>query len=225
MIDRGGNPSYQFVNTEIGRVLRASTIGFAIGCRVGQLSETSFGSLVKAQPMEEREAVYGLIYDMHIDDDPLIRRLVLAENPQQSVIEDQRNNRLLPIEMSVLAIGYKQEETFLSALPPRPPLNLDPVYLCQELAEVRAVTDRPAYLRLILRAVGSQVPVDQLLVAHIRQIYHQRGEDVLWVKQTVTELVELLRSDYDLLVPTLEAISEAIPDLDSDSQFLFNDQA
>ena len=225
MIDRGGNPSTKFNNTEIGRVLRASTAGFAIGSRVGQLSEPSFGSLVKAQPLDEREAVYGLIYDIHIDDDPLVRRLVLAENPQQSVIEDQRNNRLLPIEMSVLAIGHKQGQVFLSGLPPRPPLNLDPVYLCQELSEVRAVTDRPSYLRLILRAAGSQVPVDQLLVAHIQQIFQQRGKDVLWAKQTVAELVELLRSNYDMLVPTLEAISEAIPDLDSDSQFLFNDQS
>jgi hypothetical protein len=125
--------------------------------------------------------------------------------------------------MSVLAIGYKQNETFMAGLPPRPPLNLDPVYLCQELSELRAVTDQPAYLRMILRAEGSQVPVDQLLVAHIRQIFRQRGEDTLWAKQTIAELVELLRSNYDMLVPTLEAISEAIPDLDRDSQFLFND--
>ncbi|HCB50066.1 MAG TPA: hypothetical protein DEP47_11205, partial [Chloroflexi bacterium] len=86
--------------------MRANTAGFAVGCRVGQLSEPSFGSLVKAQPVEEREAIYGLIYDMHIDDDPLVRRLVMAEDPRPSVIEDQRNNRLLPFEMSVLTVGY-----------------------------------------------------------------------------------------------------------------------
>jgi hypothetical protein len=224
MIDRGSKSSEQFENTEIGRVLRANTSGFAIGCRVGQLSEPSFGSLVKAQPLEEREAVFGLIYDMHIDDDPLVRRLVLAENPQQSVIEDQRNNRLLPIEMSVLAIGYQQGETFVAGLPPRPPLNLDPAYLCRELAEVRRVTDHPSYLRLILRAADNKVPVDQLLVAHIRQTYERRGRDMLWARQTVAELVELLRSDYDLLVPTLEAISEAIPEFEGDNQLLFKDQ-
>ena len=69
---------------EVGRVLRASTSGFAVGCRVNQLSVPAFGSLVKAQPIDEGEAIYGLIYDMHIDDDPLIRRLVLAENPRPS---------------------------------------------------------------------------------------------------------------------------------------------
>ena len=224
MIDHSGSPSFEFKNTEIGRVLRANTSGFAIGCRVGQLSEPSFGSLVNAQPLEQREAVYGLIYDMHIDDDPLVRRLVLAENPQPSVIEDQRNNRLLPIEMSVLAIGYRQGESFVAGLPPRPPLNLDPVFLCSDLREIRSVTDRPNYLRLILRAAGNQLPVEQLLVAHIRQIHQHRGGDMLWARQTVAELVELLRSDYDLLVPILEAISEAIPEFDSDNQLLFSEQ-
>lgn len=224
MIDTSINPSFQSINKEIGRVLRASTAGFAIGCRVAQLSEPSFGSLVKAMPMQEGEAVYGLIYDMHIDDDPLVRRLVLTEDPPQSVIEDQRNNRLLPIEMSVLAIGYQSGGAFTAGLPPRPPLNLDPVYLCLEPSEVRSITESPSYLRLVLRASSSQVPVDQLLVAHIRQIYHQRGDDALWARQTITELVQLLRSDYDLLVPTLEALSDAIPGLDSASQIFFNDQ-
>ena len=83
------------INQEIGRILRASTTGFAVGCRVNQLSVPAFGGLIRAQPVDEREAIYGLIYDMHIDDDPLVHRLVLAENPPESVINDQRNNRLL----------------------------------------------------------------------------------------------------------------------------------
>ena len=53
-------------NQEIGRVLRASTTGFAVGCRVGQLSVPAFGGLVRAQPVDDREAIYGLIYNMKI---------------------------------------------------------------------------------------------------------------------------------------------------------------
>jgi hypothetical protein len=203
-------------NQEIGRVLRASTVGFAVGCRVGQLSGPSFGCLVKAQPVDSREAVYGLIYDMHIDDDPLVRRLVLAENPRQSVIEDQRHNRLLPIEMSVLAVGYRLDGRLYHGLPPRPPLNLDPVQLCLAPQEVRDFTEKPAYLRLILRAAAGSVPVDQLLVAHIRHTYQQRGVDAAWTLRTIQELIELLRSNYDLLIPTLEAISDALPEFSGD---------
>ena len=44
-------------NLEVGRVLRASTTGFAVGCRVSQLSEPGFGALVKAQPLGQQEAI------------------------------------------------------------------------------------------------------------------------------------------------------------------------
>jgi hypothetical protein len=205
------------VNPQFGRILRASTTGFAVGCRVGQLQHPAFGSLVKAQPVDEREAIYGLIYDMHIDDDPLVRRLVLAENPPESVINDQRNNRLLPIEMSVLAVGYQRNGRIQHSLPPRPPLNLDPVELVTDPADVRAFTNTLGYLRLILRNVGSNVPVDQLLVSHIHTIYQMRGDDDVWLTAVINELIELLRSNYDVLIPTLEALSAALPKLETDN--------
>lgn len=198
---------------EIGRILRASTTGFDVGSRVQQLEAPSFGCLVKAQPIDAREAIYGLVYDMHIDDDPLVRRLILAENPRQSVIEDQRNNRLIPIEMSTLTVGYSLNGEIVHGLPPRPPLNLDPVHICTGRDEILAFTDEPGYLRLVIRAAGTQVPVDQLLVAHIRQVYELRGEDAAWALRTVQEVIELLRSDYELLMPTLETLSEALPEL------------
>jgi hypothetical protein len=195
-----------------GRVLRASSVGFAIGCRVRELQTPAFGSLVKAQPLDKREAIYGLIYDMHIDDDPLVRRLALAETPSPELIEDQRENRMLPIEMSVLAVGYQYEGKIYHGIPPRPPLNLDPVYLCDDVAEVTKFTERLAYLRLLLRG-GDKLPTDQLLVAHIRHTYQQRGYDAEWANKVVRELIELLRSNYDLLIPTLEALSDALPEL------------
>lgn len=198
---------------EIGRVLRANTAGFAVGSRINQLSTPGFGSLVKAQPVGESEAVYGLIYNINIDDDQLIRRLVMVEDPRTEVIEDQRRNRILPIEMSVLAIGYRLDGRLFYSLPPRPPLNLDPVLLVTDEEELRQFTDNLGYLRLILRAAGS-VPVDQLLVAHMHNAYRTRGGDVEWVVSVVAELIELLRSNYEVLIPTLEALSSAIPGLD-----------
>ena len=180
---------------EIGRVLRASSAGFAIGCRVSQLSLPSFGGLVKAQPA----------------DDPLVRRLVLAENPQPATIEDQRANRLLPVEMSVQNVGYRLDGRLRHGLPPRPPLNLDPVYLCQDLDELRAFTQDPGYLRLVLRASADTTPVDQLLVAHVGQVYAQRGHDVAWAADVVQFLIDSLRYDYDALMPTLEGLGDALP--------------
>ncbi len=197
---------------EIGRVLRAATNGFAVGCRVSQLSGPGFGSLVKAQPIGDREVIYGLIYDISIDDDQLIRRLVMVEDPPAAVIEDQRVNRLLPIEMNVLSVGYKLHDKLRFGLPPRPPLNLDPVYLVEDAVEVRELSDELGYLRLILRAANN-VPLDQLLVAHIRSMVQLRGDDRAWAVGAIRELIELLRSNYDVLIPTLEALSEALPEL------------
>lgn len=198
-------------NQEFGRILRASTTGFAVGCRVSQLQAPAFGSLVKAQPVDAREAIYGLIYDMHIDDDPLVRRLVLAETPSTELINDQRENRMLPIEMSVLSVGYQVQGSIRHGLPPRPPLNLDPVELVLDPAEIRLFTDQLGYLRLILRANSNHVPIDQLLVAHVRDVYLLRGQDVSWATAVTQEIIELLRSNYEVLVPTLEALSDALP--------------
>lgn len=204
------------VNAEIGRVLRASVSGFAIGCRVSQLSTPSFGALVKAQPLEEREEIYGLIYDINIDDDQLIRRLVMAESPRPEAITDQRANRMLPVEMSALAVGYRLNGQIYHGLPPRPPLNLDPVFVCLDAAEVTDFTGRLNYFRLILRAM-EKLPIDQLLVAHIQTVCRQRSDGAAWAGRATQELVELLRSNYDLLLPTLEALSEALPALSDEA--------
>jgi hypothetical protein len=143
----------------------------------------------------------------------LIRRLVMVEAPRREVIEDQRNNRILPIEMSVLAVGYRLNGGLHYSLPPRPPMNLDPVVLVEDPQELAEFTRNLGYLRLILRAEGGRVPVDQLLVAHMNDVYRRRGEDAAWIVAVVRELIELLRSNYDVLIPTLEALNSAVPGL------------
>ena len=85
--------------------------------------------------------------------------------------------------------------------------------LVNDPAEVIEFTEQPGYLRLILRNAGGPVPVDQLLVAHVRQAHALRGDDDGWAAAIVRELIDLLRSDYELLVPALEALSDALPAL------------
>ena len=34
-----------------------------------------------------------------------------------------------------------------------------------------------------------------------------------WALKAVRELIELLRSNYDVLIPTLQALSDALPEL------------
>jgi len=92
---------------EIGRLLRAGTTGFVVGCRVSQLDAPAFGGLVKTD-LGDQYLVYGLIYDIRIDDDGIVRQLVTADGVDDNVIADNRVNRNVPVEISVLTVGYSQ---------------------------------------------------------------------------------------------------------------------
>ncbi|GAB4497980.1 MAG: HAS-barrel domain-containing protein [Anaerolineales bacterium] len=190
---------------EIGRVLRATTTGFTAGCRVGELAYPLFGGLVRVS-LASGEAIYGLIYDIRIEDDGLVRQLVTAEGVSREVIADNRANRNVPIEMSALSVGYEQGGRIFHLLPPRPPLSLDALYLCSS-EEVRGFTSagRFGYFRHILRA--TDLPVSELLAAHLQQAQSAHaGSD--WQERATQELITLLRDDYPVLMGTLSALGD-----------------
>jgi hypothetical protein len=193
---------------EIGRLLRAGTSGFVVGCRVSQLNAPSFGSLVSVT-LEDGCMIYGLIHDMRIDDDGLVRQLITAEGVDEAIIADNRVNRNVPLEMSVLAVGYRQNGKVSHLLPPRPPLCLDVIHLCDD-EELRRFTGsgRYGYFRHILRA--ADLPVGELLAAHIRQASaaHNLTGDSAWENRATQELITLLRDDYPMLMAVLGALSD-----------------
>ncbi len=195
---------------EIGRMLRAGTSGFMVGCRVNQLDLPSFGALVTV-PLVDNYQVYGLIHDIHIDDDGLVRQLVTAESVEPSVIADNRLNRNLPVEMSVLTVGYQQNSHIYHLLPPRPPLSLDLIYLCnpEDLRRFTG-TGRFGYLRHILRA--KDLPISELLAAHLKQAdqAHRAVGNSNWSMAATQELIILLRDDYPTLMSVLNALSDAM---------------
>ena len=69
---------------EIGRLLRASTTGFVVGCRVSQLEAPEFGALARV-PLGAGYQVYGLIHDISIEDDGLVKQLITSEKVPQEV--------------------------------------------------------------------------------------------------------------------------------------------
>ncbi|HAY84688.1 MAG TPA: hypothetical protein DCY42_07120 [Chloroflexi bacterium] len=193
----------------IGRLLRSSTPKFVVGCQVKQLDSPGFGSLVRV-PVDENYQIFGLIYDIRIDDDGLVRQLVTTEGIDESIIADNRVNRNVPVEMAVLVVGYQENQTIRHLLPPRPALSLDMIYLCErkELIDFTS-TGRFGYFRHILRA--DDTPIGELLSAHIAQVY-QTNQDREWVVQAARELINLLRDDHDTLMSVLGAISDAVPE-------------
>ncbi len=190
---------------EIGRLLRAGTTGFIAGCRVSQLTVPAFGALVRA-PLNDGYQVYGLIHDIHIDDDGLVRQLVTSNNVSDDVMRDNRENRIVPVEMSVLAVGYEQDGKVHHLLPPRPPLSLDVIYLCSP-SEIVKFTEKFGYFRHILNS--KDAPVGEVIAAHIQQgrAAHDKTGDV-WKDKAVAELISLLRDDYPTLMSALGALAD-----------------
>ncbi len=192
---------------EIGRLLRAGTLGCVVGCRVSQLTEPAFGCIVRI-PLEPGYQVYGIIYDIRIDDDGLVRQLVTADNVSPEVFRDNRERRIVPVELSVLAVGYLRDGKVYHQLPPRPPLSLDVICSCsdQELVNFTSA-GRFGYFRHILRA--QDVPVGEVLAAHLQQAGKAHGAGgARWLEKATQELITLLRDDYPTLISVLGALNE-----------------
>jgi hypothetical protein len=192
---------------EIGRLLRAGTTGFVAGCRVSQFTVPAFGELVRA-PLGDSYQVYGLIHDIHIDDDGLVRQLVTSENVSDEVLRDNRERRIVPVEMAVLAIGYEQDGKIYHTLPPRPPLSLDVIYLCDDEDVCRfTAAGRFGYFRHLLSA--KDLPIGEVMAAHLGQAARCHGfNGDVWKERATHELITLLRDDYSTLMSVLGALSD-----------------
>jgi hypothetical protein len=192
---------------QIGHLLRAGTTGFVAGCSVSQLDTPAFGALVRV-PLEKDYSVYGLITGIHIDDDGLVRQLVTAGNISPEVMNDNRERRIVPVEMSVLVVGYELDGKVSHLLPPRPPLSLDVIYLCSD-ADLTKFTSSGhfGYFRHILQA--KEIPIGEVLAAHILQV-KEKTKNVQWVEAASQELITLLRDDYPTLMSVLGALGEVL---------------
>lgn len=192
---------------QIGRLLRAGTGGFIAGCAVSQFEAPAFGALVLA-PVSETYKIFGVIHDIHIDDDGLVRQLVTADNVSEEVLRDNRERRIVPVEMAVLAVGYEENGVISHLLPPRPPLSLDEIYLCPD-ADIARFTSagRFGYLRHILRA--KDAPIGEILAAHIQMAGRAHGKQSgKWREAAMQELITLLRDDYPTLMGVLSALGD-----------------
>jgi hypothetical protein len=180
---------------EVGRVLYASTTEYAFGCRAARAREVApaFGALVRAE--SARADVYGLVFDVRVNDDPLVRQLAVAPGLESEYVEDQRHNRHVPVEITTLAVGFRLPgEALQQRLPPHPPLSLDRVLTCDD-AELRAFSERQDYLHLVLAA--RQVPAEELLAAHLRLAAAARpaSERHAFLVRAGKELARLMTGD------------------------------
>lgn len=202
---------------KIGLLLRSNTRTCVVGCPPAQ-EFPAFGSMVSI-PLDHDHCAYGLVSDIHITDDGLVRQLATSPEVSEAVIQDNRQNRNVPVEMSVLFIGFKQGSKISHMLPPRPPLSLDSIFPCTD-ADIRAFSaaGQLGYLRHILDA--EEYPTADLLAAHLLQAgrAHQAGGDTDWFSQAVDKITTLLRDDYPRLMGILQAIADVQSDLSTEQQ-------
>ncbi|MER2599214.1 MAG: hypothetical protein ABTQ73_06815 [Caldilineales bacterium] len=153
--------------TQLGRVLRAGTAAFTVGCRTAEAALPRFGALVRAEAAAG-QAVYGLIYDVCVDDDPFVRQLLAAGDLTAEYVADQRERRQVPVEVRVLVVGGQDAAgRMFRYLPPQPPATLSWVTLAAP-DEVRAFGARLDFLTTLLNAL--EAPGDELAAATLRQI-------------------------------------------------------
>lgn len=202
----------------LGRLLRANTRGCVAGCQVNQ-PLPAFGSMVRIFLDQDLHA-YGIITDIHIDDDGLVRQLAVNTDVPDEIIEDNRQNRNVPVELSVLFIGHSRNEVIFHLLPSKPPLSLDDLYSCGP-EEIRKFISagRLGYLRHILGA--EDIPIADTLAAHLTQAGEAQKEldGGIWLRSAVQEVITLLRDDHAALSAVLGAVADAFPAFAGSSQF------
>lgn len=184
-------------------VLRSSMAGFTAGCIALQQEAPHFGDLVKIQ--QDSFQSLGLIYDVKVNDDLVVRQLILANMLEPELVLDQRENRLAPIEINVLMVGWRADQKMSRGLPPQPPVCLDMVTICDE-TELRIFSADLTYLRLVLNASG--VPADELLATHLKRAAGCRAIEARYpfLLSAGRELAYLLSADLIRLDSILKRI-------------------
>ena len=151
---------------EVGRILQSSTTQLTAGCRVLLEDIPSFGDFVKVTS-QDGSCIYGLIYNVAIQDDPMVRQLIVSPELADEYMKDQRENRQIPVELSILVIGYERGGIIRQELPPQPPVTLSPVETCEDEEIRRFASTGLDFIRTILNA--PDIPTDETLVAALRR--------------------------------------------------------
>jgi len=190
----------------IGEIIETGTTGFV--AESFELNRPpALGSLVKVE-IGEGGCVYGVVsHGTTTGLDPgrrAVRRSTETVYDEAIYNEHPELRHTLRTEFSVLLVGCVEDGAIRQHLPAQPPPLHYSVHQCAA-EEVRAFSEQLYYLRLLLSASG-EVPSEQLLAAHIRQAYRQRGQDRAWLERAAREIAALLKHDYERLMTVLYAI-------------------
>jgi hypothetical protein len=164
----------------IGNVLRSELRSFVVASRIPAPEVPTFGAFVRAPIQQGTAKLIGLVYDIRLQDDPFLRNLaatVVPGNPEyDEIIRDQRENRAVPVEISVAAVGYRYGATggYTYGYPPQPPMVLHQIEVCSA-SEVREITSTPDFMRVLLD--NPDLPADELIPTVLLQTAPEHRDD------------------------------------------------
>lgn len=110
----------------------------------------------------------------------------------------------LRTEFGAALVGFSAEGRIRQHLPSQPP----PLHFSVHQApveEVRRFTEHLQYLRLLWMSSGEVSP-PQVLAANVREVFHQRGDDRMWLDRAAREIATLFKNDHETLLTVLYAI-------------------
>ena len=189
----------------IGEIVETET-AFFVAESFALHQPPALGRLVCVQT-ESTPLIYGVVcYGTTASPDPGRRATRRStEGVYDSAIyrEHPQLELTLRTEFTVRLVGFDDGQRVRHYLPPQPPPLHYSVHECS-LAQVQAFTERLRYLNLLLAA--TEIPPEQLLAAHIRQVYGARSGDDAWLTRVAREVSGLLKSDYERLMTVLYGI-------------------
>jgi hypothetical protein len=156
---------------------------------------------------DDQAQLYGVVcYGTTASPDPgrrAVRRSTEGVYDDAIYREHPQLQLTLRTEFSARLVGYVQGGRVFHYLPPQPPPLHYSVHECSP-NHVRGFTEQLTYLRLLLNSV--EIVPEQLLAAHIREVYSARGNDREWLAAAAREVAGLLKSDYERLMTVLYGI-------------------
>ncbi|NOZ51121.1 MAG: hypothetical protein GXP37_13915 [Chloroflexi bacterium] len=191
----------------LGRVLRSSTTSFTFGYSQPDKPSPPFGSLVQAAVGDRR--LFGLVYNVLVQDDAFVRQIVAASDVlSEEKIQDMRTRRQVPIEVSVLMIGYRLGDHIYQHLPPHPPGSLQNIFACSP-DEGQQILSAFDYFRTVLN--NMECPAEELLAASLRlgASFQPSGQARPYLLRAGRELARLLAHDPARLESILRRLADA----------------
>ncbi len=167
-----------------------------------------FGSWVKAIDEESSNQIFAVVYYVTTSPiDSVHRARALGLSLQELREQQPQIFAMLKTEFRAAIVGFQLPSStgngaattsgeIYQHLPPRPPQVHQAVYTCDPDTIVQ-FSEKLDFLRTLLQMNG--VPVDALVAATIREIYHLRKADRSWLVQAGRTLSLLLKDDYDRL--------------------------